>query len=397
MKYEKDLSVTAKGIDDDVTMAHPMDETDIFSILDPEAYSLIRIKDMAGSHNIRWEWLKPGGAPYYRTKNSTIDIADGTYREYVTAWNSIPIHGGEPAMFPGKWTVNVYVDNKEIASDKFTISDIDVDKFPGVVQSPDSNKFGLVIGIEKYSNLPEVKYAKRDAMMFKEYLMKSVGVPEQNIFPPLLDDGATKGDLEGMLTSYLPKNLPKTAVLYIYYSGHGYTTYDNNKNVYLVTYEGNPKYIDTTGYKLDKFYQDVDALNIKQAVVFIDSCFSGAVPNTMKNKMVDPSKFGLIEVNVEDNISSLDKVISLNSSTGSQVSLPYDDKKHSLFSYFLFKGLCGTADTDGDNEVTLHELYTYTKKNVDLVSRRMKGSPQTPVIIPSLDQVKDFTMSQVVR
>jgi uncharacterized caspase-like protein len=287
------------------------------------------------------------------------------------------------------------MDNALFVSDTFRIADVDVDTLPGLSQKSDTNKYGLVIGIENYSNLPKVNYAIRDAQMFKAYLIRKVGVPEQNIMV-LLDNKATKGDLEGMLTNYLPKNLPKSATLYIYYSGHGFATQDT-KDAYLVTYEGNPKYITTTGYKLDRFYKDVDALDIRQAIVFLDSCFSGAVSNTTQNIMIDPTKFVLFEVDVEDNISSLKKVVSLNSSTGAQVSLPYDEKKHSLFSYFLFKGMCGTADSNGDNEVTLHELYTYTKANVDIMSRRIKGNPQTPVIIPALHQVKDIRISSINR
>lgn len=351
---------------------------------------------MSGNHQIRWEWLRPSGALYFRTPSSPIHTSAGSYRKYATAWNSIPVHGSEAALYPGKWKVNVYLDDQLFASDKFMIVDIDVDDLPEVSQSPDPNKYGLVIGIENYSNLPKVNYAIRDATMFKEYLIKKVGVPEQNIMV-LLDNKATKGDLEGMLTYYLPKNLPKSATLYIYYSGHGYATFDGDKDAYLVAYEGNPRYIRTTGYKLDKFYRDVDALKIAQAIVFLDSCFSGGVSNTTKNEMIDPTKYVLFEVNVEDKIPSLKKVISLNSSTGAQVSLPYDDKKHSLFSYFLFKGLCGTADTDGDNTVSLPELYIYTKTNVDIMSRRIKGSPQTPVIIPALNKVKDIRISNIAR
>ena len=50
-------------------------------------------------------------------------------------------------------------------------------------------------------------------------------------------------------------------------------------------------------------------------------------------------------------------------STGKQYSSAYPDKFHGLFTYFLLKGLQGSA-RGNDKQLTIGELYDYVKENV---------------------------------
>ena len=57
-----------------------------------------------------------------------------------------------------------------------------------------------------------------------------------------------------------------------------------------------------------------------------------------------------------------------------QIAEIVTDVKHSLFSYFLMKGMEGDADTDGNNEITARELHTYVRENVV----QQSGGSQVP-------------------
>ena len=70
----------------------------------------------------------------------------------------------------------------------------------------------------------------------------------------------------------------------------------------------------------------------------------------------------------------------LAASAANQVSGWYEEKKHGLFSYWLFKGLQGAADANGDRQITLQELNDYAVSQVVPLSRRLKNREQVPVI-----------------
>ncbi len=345
-----------------------------------------------------------GRCAYHTTRSASIKTNEDKYRKYAAAWHKLPVHGNKPARYPGKWRVKIYMDEEVLASEKFVISDVDVDKLTGTPQPKDAEKYGLVIGIENYQSLPNANYALRDARLFRDYLIHILGVPEKNI-TVLENMDATRARIRSQLTTHLPGYLPKSATLYVYYSGHGHALYkssdkpeDNAEKAYLIAYDGDPTDMANTGYSIKTFYQDLRNLDIKQSLVFIDSCFSGSLNHKITSEMIDPSRSGLIELNLEKNekLNAMRKVISLNSSTGVQRSLPYAAKQHGLFSYFLFKGLCGVADTDGNREVSLYELYNYINENVDKASTRI-NQKQTPVIIPGLNKLEDISICKVAK
>ena len=57
-----------------------------------------------------------------------------------------------------------------------------------------------------------------------------------------------------------------------------------------------------------------------------------------------------------------------------QIAEIVTDVKHSLFPYFLMKGMEGDAGTDGNNEITARELHTYVRENVV----QQSGGSQVP-------------------
>ena len=90
------------------------------------------------------------------------------------------------------------------------------------------------------------------------------------------------------------------------------------------------------------------------------------------------------------------RIISLNATSTDEVSHAYYEKRHGLFTYYLLSGLKGEADRDDDGWTSIKELYGYVRTNVRRVSRRLQ-SEQTPVIVPSSDQVKDIALSPRVN
>ena len=385
-------SILSKGIDCKGTKGIPLKPTTTFSTEDAEVIASLKLRNLSGRHTLRWDWYSPDGNLYHSTGNYPIEPSTGKYVAEATSWHRLSVRGETAANYPGDWKVNIYLDRDLIASRIFKIeSDINVDALPVTAKKPNPQNWALVIGIENYDNLPTVDYAKKDALIVKEYFMKILGVPEDNIIS-LFDGDATRARLEGYIKNYIPKNVEEDTILYVYFAGHGAPEI-NKGDVYLIAYDSDIRFIPQTAHKLKSLYEDVNDLPVERAFVLLDACFSGIAARG-KKMLLPGARPALIHV---DDIRLLsDKVVSLSATTGSQISNSYPEKAHGLFTCFLLRGLRGEADTNNNTCINVDELYNYVKNNVRKVSRR-KGMEQTPVVIPSFDTVKSIEITKVLR
>lgn len=382
----------AKSIDVNGSAAQPVNPTSVFLTEDKEAIAYARFRNLSGEHRLRWDWIDPSGRLYYSTGDYPLKASTGKYSEETTAWHRLSIRGEGPAALPGDWQVNVYLDGSALTSKNFKI-EVDVDSLTGFSQRPDTKKWGLIIAIEKYPNFPSADYAESDARLIKEYYMKILGVPEENIIA-LSGSDATKARIKGYLKSYLPKNVSEDTTLYIYYGGHGIPFPGQEKvEPYLVPYDSDTVTITETGYRLEDFYQDIEHLNIKQAFIFLDACFSGIA--SRGDRMLIAGGRPIV-ISIENSAFLSGKLISFTSSSGGEMSSAYPEKRHGLFTYFLLRGLRGEADTDQSGTIRAGELYDYVKANVNKLSRR-NGIEQTPEIAPPINTVRDVEVNKVIR
>jgi hypothetical protein len=303
----------SKGISKNDVVANPVDVTTTFSTEDPEAIARVKFENLSGKHTLRWEWVDPNGKLYYSTGDHPLRVSEGKYQRGATAWNKMFVRGEKAA---------------------FRIEG-DVEKPPQIAQKPNPKNWGLIIGIERYNNLPSVDFAERDASLMREYFIRVLGVPDENMIF-LIDSRATKSTMTGYLKDYLPKNVERDTNLYLYFAGHGFPEVKGGavQDTYLVPYDGNPRFISETGYRLKDFYEDLNKLKIQRTFVFLDACFSGGASRSEKTlggtrpALIDPPTIPL----------KSDKVISLASTKGGQASNAYPERKHGLFTYFLLDG-----------------------------------------------------------
>ena len=62
---------------------------------------------------------------------------------------------------------------------------------------PFPKDWGLIVGMENYNSLPNVKFTRKDALIIKDYFVRLLGEPEENIIS-LIDSEATKARIEGV-------------------------------------------------------------------------------------------------------------------------------------------------------------------------------------------------------
>ncbi|MBI3815459.1 MAG: caspase family protein [Nitrospinae bacterium] len=250
----------------------------------------------------------------------------------------------------------------------------DVDELPSIKAKPNKNAYAIVIGIENYrQKLPKADYAVADAKTMTEYLTKVMGYPEENVVT-LINDRALKSDFEKYFEKWLFNNVEKDGFVFIYYSGHGAPNVKTG-DAFLVPYDGDPSFIDQTGYSLKRLYEALGKLPAKEIIVALDSCFSGAGGRSVIAKGARPL------VMTMESLAIPSKVAVISASSGDQISSTYEEKGHGLFTYFMMKGLKGEGDTNGDGRIEIGELFEYIKPQVERIARKVYNNEQLPQLI----------------
>lgn len=250
---------------------------------------------------------------------------------------------------------------------------------PASKVAPKDHAYAVIVGIEDYRDLPKVDYAKRDAEMVKQYLIKALGYREQNVVM-LLNERATRSQLSARFEKWLQKQVAdhKDAEVFVYYGGHGAPD-PNTNQAFLVPHDGDPAFLEETGYPLKHLYKVLGDLPATQVTVVMDSCFSGAGGRSVIAKGTRP-----MLVTIENPLLASQNMIVLSAAAGNQISSGFPEKRHGLFTYYFLKGLQGEADANKDGAVDVEELYDYLKPQVETVARRANAE-QSPQLLPGTD------------
>ena len=90
---------------------------------------------------------------------------------------------------------------------------------------------------------------------------------------------------------------------------------------------------------------------------------------------------------IELGANATGKVVTLSASKSDQISGTVEDEGHGAFTYYLLKGLNGSAQDD-DGHVTLKSLYDYLSPKV-ADAARLHNHDQEPQIIPASGEAID--------
>jgi len=249
----------------------------------------------------------------------------------------------------------------------FLSSDVDRDIPSNNKRYP--NRYALVIGNEDYStkqsNLSteaNVAFARNDANSFKNYLTKTLGFQEDHV--TTLND-ATSGEMNREIEKLvsLAKLDPKSEIVF-YYAGHGLP--DDNKKSYLLPVDVSTINFTSDGISLKELNLKLASSKASKITVFLDACFSGGG----RDQGLLAARAVKIKPKEE---ASLGNMVVFASSSGEERSLPYDEKQHGLFTYFLLSKL---KDTKGN--ANYEEISEYLKKEVSKTSLLKKSLQQTP-------------------
>jgi len=246
-------------------------------------------------------------------------------------------------------------------------SDVDIN-IPEI-STKNENLYALIIANENYSMVSGVPYALNDGQTFAEYCEKTLGLPEKNVL--LYKDASF-----GIMLNAMDKVKKLAAArggdmeLIFYYAGHGIPD-ESSKDAFLLPIDSDGKQTKVC-YSLNDIYSELGAMNTQSVTVFLDACFSGAKRD---GGMVAEARGVAIKPKQS---APTGNMVVFSAVSDDETALPYEEKGHGMFTYFLLKKL---QETQGD--VTLKELSDYIKQKVSSESILINDKSQTPTVTTS--------------
>lgn len=279
--------------------------------------------------------------------------------------------------------VNRSIDVAARVEPKTTIVDAqlrsDVDRDIPQTENRNSHRYAIVIGNQDYHSYQnglkveqDVPFATEDANVFKQYCQRTLGIEESNI---VLLNNATAAKMNqeiDFITSLAERDAQ--AEIVFYFSGHGFPD-ENTKEPYLIPVDVNASSL-RDALSLYELYGKLTATGANRVTVFLDACFSGGGRNAgliaSRGIRVTPKKDALTG-----------NIVVFSATSADQTALPYSEKQHGMFTYYLLKKF-----KDSRGECSYSELYDYLNRNVGNSSLRVNRKDQTPEVNTS-PQVQD--------
>ncbi len=224
-----------------------------------------------------------------------------------------------------------------------------------------------MVGIGKYQKLPEsgqLQFPEQDAESIYSVLISPEGgnFRAENVHR-LIGSRATLANLRKEIEEWLPAVAKDDDRVLIYFAGHGFV---HEGKAFLAPFDIDTKNIKGTGYPMDALGEAMGRkIKGKWKVLLTDSCHSGSIMPPADAAKINTSLAGLDR-----------SLFSLTASRDREQSFesPEWGGGHGIFTYYVVKGMEGSADENRDGIVTADELGEYVHTEV----RRATGGRQNP-------------------
>lgn len=251
---------------------------------------------------------------------------------------------------------------------KKPVTKSDVDQNIPQTNKKSENTYALIIANEDYQFVDDVNFAAHDGEVFKEYCIKTLGIPERQIrYCANASYGVISGGVDWL--KYALNNFEGCRAI-VYYCGHGIPD-EKTGDAYIIPVDG--KGTNTaTCYSLNTLYTTLANTKASHITYFMDACFTGA---NKEGSMLVAAR-GVAREAKKETLHGNSVVFS--ASSGDETAMTYPEKGHGLFTYFLLKKL---QETEGN--INYADLADYINKNVKKEAFLINEKPQTPVIATS--------------
>jgi hypothetical protein len=249
----------------------------------------------------------------------------------------------------------------------------------GSISTPEAKTTRFVVAVGNNSGMPseiQLRYAEEDASTFAKTLRNRGNVSQTNT---ILLTGKSVPEVLNALTKVEKQaaRYPKDdVVFFFYYSGHG-----SNENLHIAGKR----------LALKELERRLARIKAGLRVAVIDACRSDS---DLKYKGFKRTNGFAIKLETPEGITG---VVTLKSSSDGEASQESESLKGAIFTHYLLTALRGAADTDRNNQVTLHEAYSYAYRQTVQRSAQGPGNVMHPTVKLEVEGVGDLVITQTQK
>jgi uncharacterized caspase-like protein len=228
--------------------------------------------------------------------------------------------------------------------------------FTTALSAQDCQKYAVIVGCSDYqTDGMDLRYSDDDAYRMFAYLKSVEGgsLPDDHI-SVLVDEAATKANILNTMNEVFAR-ADEDDLLIFYFSGHG------SEDAFCPIDLSNQYSSLLQHSEIKAVFRKYPA---RYKICLADACFSGSIYQGRPDNSSSASS------------STETSVVIMMSSRQSETSQENPKIRQGAFTYYLLKGLKGSADRNSDRTITLEELFPYVKANV----LNLTGNRQTPFI-----------------
>ncbi|MFK8038752.1 MAG: caspase family protein [Crocinitomicaceae bacterium] len=259
-----------------------------------------------------------------------------------------------------------------------------------VSDKPAQRLYLLTIGTSKYLDSKyNLNYAAKDASDLSTlFSANQSGFYEKVLTKNIANEAVTTEQVKSLKAFVSEAGINDVVIIFV--AGHG--VLDESFDYYFATHPmvfNNPK---LKGLVYEDLESLLDGIAAKKKILIMDTCHSGEIDkedvffaeeDEVKDENVSFRSAGGLSVESKTTGISPSKVMNelfndlrrgtgatvISSAGGAEYALESDEWKNGLFSYCMLRGLKnGYADLNGDGEIYLTELQTYTVEKVKALS-----------------------------
>jgi hypothetical protein len=234
------------------------------------------------------------------------------------------------------------------------------DGWPSLTKAPAAagggeNDAALIVAVEKYTDVPEVRGAVQNAKDWYWYLTETRKVPVENI-KLLTDHGGTVEAMRKAAAAMAALTRP-TGTMWLIFIGHGAPAQDGTDGVLVgADAQQDADSLYARSLKQGEILSILGKGRQSHTVAIVDACFSGQVA---KDKPLVPGLQPLIAVRSR---KLPPQTTVLAAGRSNEFAGPLPGSERPAFSYLVLGGLRGWADANGDHDVTAAEAVAFARK-----------------------------------
>jgi hypothetical protein len=247
----------------------------------------------------------------------------------------------------------------------------------GSVAGAEGRRYALLVGANQGdADDVELVYAEADAERLADTLRDLGGFATDDVVVLAAPSAAEVKAALVALEERIAAAAEPDAMLVVYYSGHG---------------DAQGLHLGSTRLEMADLRALVEGTSAQARVLVVDACRSGAL-----TRVKGGTKGPAFDIDLDVGAAARGMVVITSSAAGEDAQ-ESDKLRGSFFTFYLRTGLAGSADANGDGDVTLAEVYTYTADATIAATSRTAVGPQHPTFDIRLGGREDLVLTRLAR